>query len=170
MSATIKIEGLDKLKKKFGQIPQMVTATLDAELHAISEEYVDKAVSIAPVDLGRLKGGISANHAELNHEVVSKESYSAYVEFGTRTRVSVPADLASYANQFRRKAAGGDAKKMIYEWCKRKGIPEEAWFPIFIKIMTVGINPHPFFFPHLPWARTEVVKRSKQVVEKALKG
>lgn len=166
--AVIKIEGLDALKKKFKQLPQVVTDTLDAEMFAISEEYVNRAIGMVPIDEGTLKVGITASHAELHHEIVSKESYSPYVEFGTRTRVSVPADLTSYANQFRRKG-GGDAKKAIYDWCKRKGIPEEAWWPIFIKVMTVGISPHPFFFPHLPWAKSELKKRSKQVIQKALK-
>lgn len=165
----IQVQGLEALKKKYKDIPQSVTAGLDAELHALSEDYVSKAVEAAPRNNGILIQGISAIHETLNHEVVSQASYSAYVEFGTRAKVSVPADLQAYASQFRgSRGSSVDAKKAIYDWCKAKGIPPEAWYPIFKKIMTVGINPHPFFFIHLPWARSEVQKRSEAVVKKAL--
>jgi hypothetical protein len=139
--ATIKVEGLDALKKKFKQIPEKVVKELDAELYAISEEYVDRAVVAAPVDTGFLKNGISATHGELNHEVISHATYSAYVEFGTITRVKIPAGLEEFAARF-----------------KGKGLRK-----------TGGIYPHPFFFPQLPWAKTEIQKRSKEVIQKALK-
>jgi hypothetical protein len=168
MSVRIQIDGLEKIKKKLGEVPQKVIVPLNAELYELSEEYAAKAVQAAPRDNGILIQGIGANHAELDHETVSMAPYSAYQEFGTRSRVRVPSELTAYAAQFKGKG-GGDAKKAIYDWCKRQGIPKEAWYPIFIKIMTVGINPHPFFFIHLDWARAEVQKRAEKVVNNALK-
>ena len=35
----------------------------------------------------------------------------------------------------------------IKVWCKAKGIPEEAAYPIFAKILGAGINPQPFLYP-----------------------
>jgi hypothetical protein len=169
MSVTIQVQGLEALKKKLKSIPKDVEVGLDAELHSLSEEYANKAIAAAPRDRGLLIQGIGADHQLLFHEVVSSAPYSAYQEFGTRSKVQVPADLVAFASQFRSKKSNGDAKKAIYDWCKRVGIPKEAWYPIFIKIMTVGVTPHPFFFIHLPWAQTEVQKRAQKVVKNALK-
>jgi hypothetical protein len=166
---SISVSGLDELKKKFKGLPANVEQGLDGELFELSEAYVNKAVAAAPRDRGLLIQGISADHKLLFHEVVSSAPYSAYQEFGTRSKVQVPPALVSYAAQFRAKKSNGDAKKAIFDWCKRVGIPEEAWYPIFIKIMTVGTNPHPFFFIHLNWAQAEVQKRAQKVVKNALK-
>jgi hypothetical protein len=164
---SIQVQGLEELKKKFRDIPQTVETGIDAELHSLSEEYAERAIAAAPKDRGILIQGISATHQLLFHEVVSMAPYSPYVEFGTRSKVQVPADLVAYAAQFRG-GGGTDAKKAIFDWCKRVGIPKEAWYPIFIKIMTVGVTAHPFFFIHLPWAQSEVQKRANAVVKKVL--
>jgi hypothetical protein len=167
----LKVQGLAELKKKFGRIPSDVAAEVDAEMHAASQEYVTLAVRDAPKDRGILIQGISADaKGIMRHEVVSSSPISAYLEFGTRTRVQVPADLAAYAQQFMGPgASGGDAKKAIYEWCRRNGIPKEAWYPIYKKIMTVGINPHPYFFKQRGPVMAELKKNLKPALERALK-
>jgi hypothetical protein len=165
----IEVRGLPEIIKKFKGFPENVKTNYDAELHELSEEYANKAIQSAPRDRGLLIQGISADHQLLFHETVSSAPYSAYQEFGTRSKVQVPPELAAYAAQFRGKKSNGDAKKAIYDWCKRVGIPKEAWYPIFIKIMTVGVSPHPFFFIHLNWAQSEVQKRAQKVVKNALK-
>lgn len=169
MSVSIQVTGMKEWQKLFKEFPEKVETGLDAELYSLSEEYANRAIAAAPRDRGLLIQGIGADHQLLFHEVVSSAPYSAYQEFGTRSKVQVPADLVAFASQFRSKKTNGDAKKAIFDWCKRVGIPEEAWYPIFIKIMTVGVTPHPFFFIHLPWAQSEVQKRSNNVVKKALK-
>jgi hypothetical protein len=161
MAVSIKVEGLEALKKKFGSLPKNVTDSLGAELRTVAEAYQNKAHESSPANHGLLRNLITVTQvSELNFEVVSGAPYSAFMEFGTRTKVSVPAELSAYASQFRNAKSTGDAKKEIFDWCKSKGIPKEAWYPIFIKIMTVGVTPHPFFFIHLPWAQTEVQKKS----------
>lgn len=167
---SIEVQGLDRLIKKFEKMPAQVTATMDAELDSIAQDYQNRAHSAAPTNIGQLGNEITYRKVgEMNYEVVSGAVYSAYVEFGTRSKVQIPAGLESVAAQFR----GGrhsslNAKEAIFRWCKDKGIPQEAWYPIFIKLMVVGMNPHPFFFTHLPWAQSEVSKRSKQVIKNAL--
>lgn len=162
----IQVQGLEDLKKRFKGIPQTVETRLDADLSSLALEYEERAAQAAPVNLGMLKGGITSGKVgPLQFDVVSKESYSAYVEFGTRSKVQVPGELVEYAAQFKGGKSGVDPKKAIFEWCKDKGIPKEAWYPIFIKLMTVGANPHPFFFIHLPWARAEVQKKAEAVVK-----
>lgn len=139
----IEVQGLNKLKKKLGQIPENVKKMVDAEMSAIAKEYEDRAVAAAPVDTGFLKGQISASKVgEMNYEIVSGAKYSGYVEFGTVTKVQVPAELTTYAAQF--KGAG----------LKKSG----------------GMRAHPFFFLQLPIARADLNKNLKIVVNKALKG
>jgi hypothetical protein len=138
---SIQVEGMDKLLKKFKTIPKAVETEIDAELATISVEFVDKAVQRVPVDNGFLKNGITFQRISvMNYEVSSNAPYSAYVEFGTITMVSVPAELTTYALQF-----------------KGKGI-----------LKTGGMPARPFFFVHLPWARTEINKNLKEVVKRAL--
>ena len=130
-----------KLKKKLGAIPENVKAEVDAEMSAVANGFVNRAVSAAPVDTGFLKGQITFSRlSEMNYEIVSGAFYSAYVEFGTITRVRVPADLVQYAAYF-----------------KGKGIRKNG-----------GIYPHPFFFPQLPIAQAELNKNLSQVVKRAL--
>jgi hypothetical protein len=57
---SIQVQGLDSLKKKFGAIPKTVTTRLEFEMDAIANDYVNRAANAAPLDMGRLKGGISA--------------------------------------------------------------------------------------------------------------
>jgi hypothetical protein len=169
---SIQIEGLNEVIKKIGSIPEDLKVLVDAEMGATAATFVDRAVAAAPVDNGILRNGISFTQVgEMDWEIVSSVDYSPFVEFGTRSRVKVPAELSSYAAQFRNVKTGTaqGAKKLIFAWCKRKGIKEEAWEAIYIKIMRSGINPHPFFFPQLPIARAEINKNLKQVVANVLK-
>lgn len=72
-----------------------------------------RAKSFAPVDKGFLRGSISAQSSSdrMSFEVSAGEKisrgvkvkYAPFVEFGTGTKVSVPADVAKYALQFKGK-------------------------------------------------------------------
>jgi HK97 gp10 family phage protein len=137
----LEVEGLDKLIKKMGKLPQHVVNEVDAEMDGVARGYVNKAVAAAPVDTGYLKNGITFTRlSPMNFEIVSSAPYSAYVEFGTITMVSVPAELTSYAAQF-----------------KGKGIKK-----------TGGMPARPFFFVQVPWAQVELNKHLKEVVKRAM--
>jgi hypothetical protein len=139
---SIQVEGLDKLKKQLGNLPENVVQEVDAEMSSTANEFVNRAVIAAPVDTGFLKGEITFTRlSEMNYEIVSGARYSAYLEWGTITRVQVPTDLVQYAAFF-----------------KGKGIRKNG-----------GIYPHPFFFIQLPIAQAELNKNLKEVVKRALK-
>jgi hypothetical protein len=166
---SIQVEGLDRLIKKLGRIPDAVSAEIDAELSAVANEFMNRARGDAPVDQGLLINSITVNPLKvMDYEVVSGADYSAYVEFGTKSKVQIPADLAAYAAQFKGAKSTGDAKQMIYAWCKRVGIEEKYWFAVYVKIMRDGIRPHPFFFKQLPQAQADINKNLKEVVIRAL--
>lgn len=138
----VQVEGLDRLIKKMGSLPENVKNEVDAELADTANSFVNRAVNAAPVDTGFLKNGITFERiGVMNYEVTSHAPYSAYVEFGTITMVSVPAELTSYASQF-----------------KGKGIKK-----------TGGMPARPFFFVQVPWAQAQLNKNLKEVVKRAFK-
>src|SRR5690349_15050485 len=95
---------MDRVIKKFGSIPTTVKKEVDAEMAATANNFVNRAVASAPVDTGFLKNEITFSRLkEMNYEIVSGARYSAFLEFGTITKVKVPAELASYALQFKGK-------------------------------------------------------------------
>lgn len=138
---TIQVQGLAQLQKKMGKLPEVVKSEIDAEMSALAVEYEGRVVAATPVDTGRLKGATTAKKvAVLHYEIVNNVHYAPYVEWGTVTMVSVPAELQSYAAQF-----------------KGQGI-----------IKNGGMRPRPFFFVHMPWAQTELVKKLKIALQRGL--
>lgn len=188
---SIQVLGLEKLIKKFGAIPENVKQELDAEFGEVAVRYVDRAQAAAPTDEGFLKNLITyKRNGEMDWEVVSGAPYAAYVEFGTRSKVKIPAGLEAYAAQFKGKGKGDyyDFLNAILDWVKRKGLHEVtdsytgkkvggkaaqenllvlaeaiAW-----AILRKGIEAHPYFFPQLPIAKAEIRKAKNAVVKRAL--
>src|SRR5688572_4961486 len=131
----IQVEGLDKAVKRFDSYPKRLRAEVNGEFQDASREFEQRAKSAAPADQGFLRNSISSyKERDLNYVVVSASDYSPYVEFGTRSKVRIPPGLESYASQFRG-GGSGNPKQMIFEWCRRKGIDQKAWYPIYISIM-----------------------------------
>lgn len=190
----IEVRGLNKLMRKIGEIPQTIRDETDALMSAASNNLVNKAVESAPIDQGILKSQITFKRQdEMKYEVVSGASWSAFIEFGTKSRVKVPAEFAAYAAQFKGKGRGQPGKRFydsILAWVKRKKITgtynvktrrrdgsavdrqiedEQTAFAIYLSIMRHGVKPHPFFFVHVPAVRTQFEKGMKQVIKKALR-
>lgn len=169
MGNYITLKGFDEFEKKIADLPQELIEEVDEEVLQAAQQWAKLAKVAAPTGVsGELKAEISfeATSEKGTWEVVSPKAYSAYMEWGTRTRVSVPGELAAYAATF--KGGGdskGDVKEMIYEWCRLKGIPEKDWFWIFMKIMKVGVNPQPFFFVQMPIVEKELFGRIKVILE-----
>lgn len=139
---SIEIEGLDKLIKKLGAVPNALKLEIDAELDQSARGFMTNAAQAAPVDTGFLRNQITfAKLGEMSYEVVSGARYSGFLEWGTITRVRVPAELQAYASQF-----------------KGKGLRK-----------TGGIAPHPFFFIQIPKAQADLNKNLNKVIESALK-
>jgi len=121
MPASVTLIGWKEFEAKAEQLTPELLKEVDGEVEAAAAEWVALAVLSAPVRYGTLKGGISKEFIKQGERaVVSNVHYSPYQEWGTGTRVRVPADLQAYALQF-------------------KGLRR-----------TVGIHPHPYFFIHKP--------------------
>lgn len=165
----LELKGIDKVLKKYGRIPKQIEAEADAEFAAAANTMANRAISDAPTDQGALKNQISSvRHGMMNHETVSAAPHSAYIEWGTRTRVQVPPELQKVAAQYKGASSGKNAQEMIYEWCRRNGIERGLWWPIFISIMTKGIHPHPFFFKNFYAIVPDAQKKIAAALKRAL--
>lgn len=161
----MRIIGFDKFGAKLQNLPKVVMAEIDREIEDSADHWVELAKKDAPVDQGRLRNEIRAvEKGSHTYEIISGVEYSAYVEWGTKTKVKVPADIAGYAAQFRGGTGAGNAKEMIYAWMKRVGIPESAQYWVFISIIVTGINPHPYFFIQRPIVEKELIANISRIL------
>lgn len=124
----MKVVGIAKLQKKFGRLAEEVVKAVDVEMGIASNDYVNRAQDDANrfTDEGILKGQITRKKvAVMHHEVVSGAAHSAYLEFGTKRKRRVPADLTGVAQQSQGKGGKAGGKGFydnILGWVKRKGI------------------------------------------------
>lgn len=167
----INITGAKELQNRLNNLSGKLETRIGFELEdgarAIAAEAKQRA-NTGAADTGFMSNKISSYKQDILHyPVVSPAIYSAYVEFGTRSQVSVPAELSEFAAQYMGSAGASSlgAKEAIYAWCKRKGIDEKAWYAIFISIMVKGAKPHPFFFPAVNRIKPIIINKVKKVLE-----
>lgn len=138
----IQFQGWDEFLKRLEKAPQIVQEEVKAELLDGSEAIAENAKLLAPVNYGILKGliGVDApTNNGLSINIFSKANYSAYVEFGTGTKVEVennPEGLPEYALQFKGTHA----------------VP--------------GMYPRPYFFEAVRHQIPRIIDRMAKVVEK----
>ncbi len=167
MSFTFDILGLDQFKQDIATASDKILAEVDGEIGASMKVMEQGAKRDAPRDQGLLANEISSfQDKPLRWSLVSQASYSAFVEFGTKSHVSIPPGLEAEAAKFRGQTAGGTlgAKQAIFQWCARHGIDKKFWYPIFVKIMVTGIRPHPFFFRQLQDEQPRLIERLKAIL------
>lgn len=166
MPNQVTISGFKEFADKAKRMPKELEGEFDAVTELAADTWEQLAKRDAPTDVGFLKNGIShTKPAIMARDVVSASEYSAYMEFGTKLKVRVPAELSAYAAQFKGPGTGKDPKKFIFAWAKRKGIDPEAWYPIYLSIMRTGVNPHPFFFVQKPIVEKQFITDLKQILE-----
>lgn len=140
---TIDVKGLDQLKAKYDKLPTEVQAVVRASVEDGAKVFVRNAKRDAPVDHGFLRNMIAyaplvSDKTHCTFEVISNAAYSPYLEWGTITRVSVPAELQGYAIEF-----------------KGKGLRKNG-----------GIYPHPFFFRQIPVVKGQIERDVKDLLER----
>jgi hypothetical protein len=139
MANEIILSGFKEFQGKLKSLPIEIKDEADLHVQYAAERWEELAKLDAPIDQGGaagLVGGIkAAKIQDMVHEVVSAKHYSPYVEWGTGTRVSVPADLRAYAIQF-------------------KGIKK-----------VIGRYPHPYFFIQKPIVERELIANLRKLLE-----
>lgn len=160
----VELKGYRELQKQLKQLPKSVSKEIDGEIGAATMEIRQRAIEDAPADQGLLKSEIvNVKESDLNWSVYSQADYSEYVEFGTRSKVRIPEGAEQLGISSKKSSLS--AKEAIFAWCKRKGIEENLWYPIYRKLMTVGMEPHPFFYKQLPIVEPKLIKQIRSVLD-----
>lgn len=147
---SVMIKGLASTIAELRAYGKDIDKMIDAETESIAFQIETDAKKLAPKNFGKLAQSIS--HAKVKpalYKVTVNELYGAYMEFGTGSKVNVPAEFTDMAATFKGKKQGSwkEGLEAIKVWCRSRGIPEEAAYPIFAKILGAGISPQPFLYP-----------------------
>ncbi len=165
---TVQLKGFDELQKRLERAVREFPKEVDAELNLSANQMRNGAIRDAPADQGILRAEIQVTkQSQLNYGLFSNALYSGYQEIGTKSKVQIPAGLESVAAEIK---GGGhsslSAKVAIFNWCKRKGIEQRFWYPIYIKIMVTGIKPHPFFFKQIEIEKPNLIRNVSNLLKK----
>lgn len=186
---TIHVDGLDSILKRLHQFPAKLQTQVKGELKLAAEEVKRNSVKDAPGDTGKLRQSIVVNHETgVSSTVNVQAGYGGYIEWGTKKKARVPAELAAYAARFKGKTSSPAGLKMnaaILAWVKRKGIgglysvktrkisrskesqalQKQAAYRIARKIWKEGIKPRPYFFKNVFAVRDKLVQRIRELVK-----
>ena len=164
----MKIKGASKVIFELRAKKKGIDKKIDDITQANAIEMAGDATKRAPEAFGKLKQSISYSKvADLKWKATANKEYAGYMEFGTGTKIQVPAEFSDMAKSFQSGGKGNfkQALDNIKLWCKKKGIDEKAAYPILLSILRVGVNPQPFFYP--AWVSTK--KRYVKDLENLLK-
>jgi hypothetical protein len=172
MPAEVTFTGWKEFRDKIKTLPPRAFEELDGQCEDAAGMWVDLAQRAAPVDQNRLRANIGKKQESIMHwEVTSGSEVSAVMEWGTGSKVDVPADLQAYAAEFKGKPEGGDFKQLIINitaWAKRKGIPAEAVGAIAFSILRNGVRPHPYFFMQAPLVEKALLTNGQAALNRVL--
>lgn len=120
--------GFTEFVQKLNNLPSEIKEEASGYVYDGIKYWEQLAKSDAPVDKGPLRQNIRGEMTgELSAEIVNPIEYAPYVEWGTGTRVSVPADLQAYALTFKKEK------------------------------ITIGRYPHPYFFIQRPLVEKKII-------------
>ena len=184
---TLKLSGFPELEKALKSATDRMQSELDREMQASAQTIVRNAVNDAPVDQAQLRRSISfSKTGDLQYTIVAQSEYAAFMEWGTKTRVSIPAQYADIAAQYRQK--GGTFKELLQAillWVHRKGIAgrysvktkkrvgskksqaDEDFGVAYViarSIALKGVHPHPFFFHNFENEKPKFIERANKIL------
>lgn len=161
---------LARFRKQLKDFTTKKTKQLQDMTELIGIQTASEAKSNVPVYQGRLRASIRPimSKNRLSVRVWTNVEYAPFVEFGTKSKVQIPAELSQLAAQFKQPGVGNfdEFLKDIKQWCRKKGIPEQAAFPIAMKLINVGQKPQPFLYPAFKKHRDKYVQALKQLFAK----
>jgi len=163
------VRGVNETIRKIKAFGEEAKKQIDNETKAIAFQIEGDAKQMAPANFGKLRQSIS--HSKISdgkYKVTVNEYYGAYMEFGTGTKVKVPAEFREMANSFRGQRQGTYAQGLdsIKVWCRSKGIDVKYAYVIFAKILGAGINPKPFLYPAWVKGKKDYEKNLKALLRR----
>lgn len=163
------IRGVRETIRNIRSFGENAERQINAETEAIALQIEMDAKQMAPANFGKLRQSISRRRINpSNYAVTVNEYYGAYMEFGTGTKVKVPAEFRDMANSFRGQRQGTYAQGLdsIKVWCMSKGIDVKYAYVIFAKILGAGINPRPFLYPAWVKGKRDYEKNLKALLRR----
>lgn len=165
----MEVKGVNSVISELRAFGKDVEKLIDAETQAAAISIMTDAKKLAPKNFGKLAQSISNEKVKTSlYKVTVNEFYGAYMEFGTGTKVKVPAEFAGIAESFKGKKQGTfkQGLEAIKVWCRAKGIDEKAAYPIFAKILGAGVNPQPFLYPAYVKGKKDYLKNLNNVLKR----
>lgn len=89
------------MAKRYAKMSREITPKIQGVLQQAVRQTSKDAKSFAVVDQSGMKNSIRPFNKGLEGEIIVGVGYGPYVEFGTGSKVQVPAELRDYAMQFK---------------------------------------------------------------------
>jgi hypothetical protein len=142
------------------------------KLKRITELAVRNIVAEAqrkvPVYQGRLRSSLKPIMSinKLSGRAFTNVEYAANVEFGTKLFRDVPSEISADVAMLAQNTDGNfdDMVKALKKWCRKKGIPENAAYPIAVKLLNVGQKPQPFLYPAFKAEKSKYIAAIKTIM------
>ena len=172
MGITVSLDGIKGLQDALDRLENNIKIDVADEINASALKIQSDAKKMAPVNFGTLRNQIAlTKESSLTYSIEAKASYSAYIEFGTGGKVSIPAGYQDYAATFR----GGNSGKFkdfilaLTLWVERKGIAngknsKKVAYAIALSILKKGLRPQPFLIPAFEQEKPKLINRLKQLI------
>lgn len=167
ITAQVNTKDLQNALKKLESASKEIRVKGEIAIEASARNIQKKAKNNAPTGASNfLKDSVDVRGSKLEREVFTDMKYAPFVEFGTKSKVDIPAGLEGYAMQFKGSGGGSfkDFEKSIKRWAQLKGIPEEAVYPIMKSILHKGTKAQPFLFPAFFEEQPKLIKKLKKVI------
>lgn len=123
----VNLVGFKQFTDTVNKLPITLRKEVSTSVRAAADRFRGEAIKAAPADVGFLRSQITVKPIdELKYEVVSGSSYSAYMEFGTKSKFKAIPGID--ASEFKGKGTGDyyDFLNNILNWVKRKGLHTEG--------------------------------------------
>lgn len=136
VQTTVRIEGLERLQQKM--TPAMIAGPVRDFLERSGREVESRAKQKAPVDTGRLRGGITTSVRQTEAVVGVNVTYAPHVEFGTRPH--------------------WPPLSAMQPWARRHGFPagRTGAFLVARRIARHGTPAQPFLLPALNESKGDI--------------
>ncbi len=147
---TVKIEGLEQLKKALNQLPvEIQQRSLRSAVSAGAKVVVDAAIAKAPTDTGSLKKAIY-RYRSRSQSGTGRETYYVGVRKGKK----------AYADTARNRRLNRVGKKYT--------VQGEAYYWRFLEFGTAKMQARPFLRPAFEGSRTKILDVMKQRLGKSI--
>lgn len=163
------IKGVDQVIRELRSYGKDMEKLIDAETNDVALQIEADAKRLAPKNFGKLAQSISKEKIkESQYKISTQEMYAGYMEFGTGTKVSIPAEFKDIAATFKGNKTGTyqQGLESIKLWCKAKGIDEKYAWVIFATILGAGVNPQPFLYPAWIKGKKDYLDNLKKLLSK----